>query len=253
MTAKPSLTIIVPAYMEAKNIRATIADVVLAVNSVGLVDYEILIIDCLNKKGEDDGTPQIAEELAKTNPRIRAIHNPYVSLSYKYWQGVGLARYEYVTWVPGDNVIELESLKAIFRAVGQTDIVSCYIANPAARPLKRRIISKLYNFFVNTLFGLHLRYFNSVAVYKTETLRQLPQVAKANAGFSWPAEILIRLIKADHSYVEVPHDIKPDPKKDKAAGFGNFWRRYSPLNTIKTLLKLSWELRVKKKKPGKQN
>lgn len=242
-----SLTIIVPVYMESANVRATVDNVVLAVDYAGIADYEILIIDCKNKKGEDDGTPKIAEELARTNPRIRAIHNPYVSLSYKYWQGVSLARCEYVTWVPGDNVIMLESLKTTFQSVGQAEVVSCYIANPEVRPFTRRINSWLFTFFTNRLFGLHLRYFNSVTICRAELLRSLPQSAKANEGFSFNAEIVIRLAMSGHSHLEIPHIIKPDPKKAQASGFTHFWRRYTPLGIIKRWLGLFWELRIIKR------
>jgi glycosyltransferase involved in cell wall biosynthesis len=242
-----SLSIIVPVYMEAGNIRGTIKNIIWAVNAVGLTDYEILIIDCKKKDGEDDGTPGIAEELSKANHHIRAIHNPYMSLPNKYWQGVFLAKCEYVTWIPGDDVIFPESIKEIFQATGKADVVCCYTMNPEVRPLQRRIISKIFTIFVNLLFGMHLRYFNSITVCKAELLLSLPESAKKNEGFTFNAEILIRLIKSGYNFVEVPHRIKPDPQKAGSSGLKNFWLRYTPLNIMKALFKLFWEIRIKNK------
>lgn len=246
--SKPSLSIIVPAYLEAKNLRGTIQAIILAASEANFTDYEILIIDCLKQNGEHDGTPLLADELAKTDPKIRAIHNPYVTLGYKYWQGVSLAKHEYVTWIPGDNETRPDTIKAVFSAVGQADIICFYTANPWARPWTRRINSWLYTFLVNNLFGLRLRYFNGITIYKTELLSALPDSAKKNIGFSYNAEILARLIKLGrHQYLELPQFINQQPpKKFRWSNFKNFFHRYAPLQTIKKLLKLFWELKTQR-------
>jgi len=243
---KPSISIIVPAYNEAKNLKATVDNILEAADDL-FSDYEILIIDCLDKDGKDDGTPRIADELAKANSRIRAVHNPYVSLGYKYWQGVSLAKYEYVTWIPGDNETMPQTIKTIFQAAGKADIVCSYTMNPEVRPLNLRIFSKLYTAVMNTLFGLKLRYFNGVSIFKTELLRLLPQSAKENTAFSYNAEILVRLIKAGHNYIELPQYIrKQETKKAKFFILGYFLPRYAPLSTIKRIGKLFWAVQIKK-------
>lgn len=244
---KPSLTVIIPAYLEEKNIRATVENVILAITGAGILDYEILIIDCSSQQGKNDATPQIADELAKTNERLRAIHNPYVSLGYKFWQGVDLARSEYVTWIPGDNETELETIKKIFRKVGQADIVCTYTANPEARPLNLRLFSGLYTFVINRLFGLNLRYFNGVVIYKTKLLKALPRSAKENISFSYNVEILVRLIKAGYNYIEIPQSIvRRERSRAKFLNPDYFYSRYDPLETVKRIVKLFWAIKIKK-------
>lgn len=250
----PSLTVIIPAFQEAKNIRDTVANVLAALEQAKIVDYEILIISCQDKEGKDDGTPRLADELAAADPHLRAIRNPYVSLGYKYWQGVALAKYEYVTWVPGDNETLPESLKTIFEAFlnSQTgaqeapDIICAFTANPEVRPMPQRILSQFYTLVVNLLFGLNLKYFNGITVHKTALLRSLPEETKRNEGFSYNAEILVRLIRSGYWYQEVPQFIVPKPHKNiNFLNFANFLLRYGPRDVLRQLLRLFWRLQIK--------
>ena len=237
---KPTISIIVPAFKEAGNLRSAVNSILAAVDDL-FSDYEILIIDCLDKDGTDDGTRKIAEEMARKNPRIKSVQNPYVSLGRKFWQGVDLAKFEYVTWFPGDNETAPETIKKILHFVGKADIAVSYIANMEVRPLKRRIISKTYTFIINILFSLNLRYFNGPPVHKTNLLKSLPSVAKKNEGFSFGAEILVRLIKAGHNYVEVPMYLQPRAYgKAKALSVESF------KDVIARILKLFWEIRIRR-------
>lgn len=243
---KSSLTIIVTAYKEAENIGPTVENILAALDNL-FSDYEILIIDCLDKNGQDDGTREIAEKLAAENPRVKSIQNPYVSLGYKFWQGVSLAGYEYVTWIPGDNETMPETIKEIFRATGRADVVCAYTANPQARSYKRRIVSKTYTLIVNLLFGLHLNYFNGVAVYKTALLKSLPKSVRENEGYTYNTEILVRLIKSGASFVEVPQYIRPQGfKKAESLNPRSFILRYTPLDVIKRIGKLFWAIEIRK-------
>jgi glycosyltransferase involved in cell wall biosynthesis len=236
---KLSISIIVPAYKEAQNLELAVNNILKSADGL-FSDYEILIIDCLDKDGKDDGTRKIADELAGNNPKILAIHNPYVSLGAKYWQGVSLAKYGYISWIPGDNETDAETIKTIFNNTGKADIVCSYTINPEVRSLKRRIISKVYTFFINALFGLNLKYFNGVSVYKASLLKPLLRSAGKNTTFSYNAEILVRLLKAGHHYIEVPQRIR------KQQGRGGFLR-YGPYDTIKMVLKLFWEVEIRGK------
>jgi glycosyltransferase involved in cell wall biosynthesis len=244
---KPSVSIIVPAYKEAANLESTVKTILKSAEGL-FSDYEILIIDCLDKEGRDDGTREIADELAKNNSKICAVHNNFMNLGAKYWQGVDLAKYEYTTWIPGDNETSSETVKKIFQSAGKSDVVCSYTTNPEVRPFKIRIFSRLYTIVVNTLFGLNLRYFNGVNVYKTALLKSLPESAKKNTAFSYNAEILVRLIKNGSKYIEIPQIImKKEHKKTNFLSFGYFIPRYAPLNTIKRILKLFWEVEIRNK------
>lgn len=239
---KSTISIIVPAFKEAGNLRDAVNSILAAVDDL-FAEYEILIIDCLDKDGNDDGTRKIAEEMARENPHIKSVQNPYVSIGYKYWQGVGLAKFEHITFFPGDNETAPETVKEILRSVGKADVVVSYIANMEIRERKRRVVSKIYTFLMNMLFGMNLRYFNGPSVYKVELLKALPPSVKENYGFSYNAEILVRLIKAGHKYIEVPMYLQPRSYGDaKALTTENL------ISVVSRIGKLFWEVQVLRKR-----
>jgi glycosyltransferase involved in cell wall biosynthesis len=236
--SKPTISIIVTAFNEEDNLESAISNILASIDDL-FSNWEILIIDCVDKDGKDDGTRAIAKKLAESNSHIRAIQNPYVNLGYKYWQGVGLAKFEYIIWLPGDNETTPETIKNLFEAAGKADIICSYTVNTTVRSLKRRIISKMYTFIINTLFGLQLRYFNGPSIYKTELLKSLTPAVKKNKSFSYNTEILVRSIKGGHSYVEIPQYIQKRKGKTKALNLKNFF------DVIKNIVKLFWELHHK--------
>ena len=91
----------------------------------------------------------------------------------------------------------------------------------------------------NALFGLNLRYYNGLCVYKKEILTALP---KTENSFAFAAEILIRMLKSGASYVEIPCEIRAQSSgKTSAFSFKNI------LNVISKICRLFWEIRIKRK------
>lgn len=235
---KPTVSIIVLAYNERENLEPTIANILNAVGDLFL-DYEILIVDCVRSDGTDDGTRAIAMRLAMEHPKIRSIQKPSAAIGLKYWDGVRAARFEYVTFLPGDNETTPETIREIFRSVGRADVVATYTANMGVRPFSRRVISRLYTLIMNTMFWMRLRYFNGPSILKASLLKSLPPHAKQNGSFSFNAENLIRLIKGGASFVEIPMYLYPQlNRKTKALNFKNL---FSIMNHI---WRLFWEIQV---------
>lgn len=195
------LTVIVPVYTEAANIQAAVRGALDVLQRAELPAYEIIIVDCKRPDGTDDGTPRLADELARENSAIRVIHNPYVNLGYKYFQGVQAARYDHITWIPGDNENAMDSILETFRHIGEADIIIPYPINPEIRPWSRRFLSRLYIVAYNIAFGLRLRYYNGLSIYRTDQLRRLPQWTES---FAFASEILVFLLKSGAPFVEVP-------------------------------------------------
>ncbi len=234
------LTIMIPVYMEAENIRATIDTVISALNKTRIDDYELLIIDCLRPNGSDDGTPAIAEQLAKENTKIRHIHNnSCVNLGYKYRQGIKEARGEYFMMVPGDNETEEQAVINVLEKLGQADIIIPYTSNPQVRSLSRRITAKVYLFICNIISGLGLKYYNGINLHKTEALRKLP-LKIDNLAYS--ADIIIRSLKSGlaKSYIQVPMPLRPQPDRKTNSFKGN-----NVVDAAFSLLGLFWDIRIR--------
>lgn len=224
-----TLSIIIPAYNEEKNIEAAVKSALAAVNDK-ISDYEILIFD----DGSADKTGEIADLLAKNNPQIKVIHNrPNKGFGYNFIKGVEMAKMEYVTVAPGDNEILPESLRDIFLKIGEADIIAAYHQNPKARSLKRRVLSRCYTAILNLLFGLRLKYYNGPHIFRTDLLRgNMP----STFGFAFPAEVMVKLIKwRGCSYVHVGMKVRPT---GRTAAF----RIKNIVSVFKTIFKLFFEI-----------
>lgn len=228
-----SVAVIIPAMNEEENLSGTVMAVLDELRA-RFSTYEILIVD----DGSTDRTGEIADGLAATNSRIRAIHNSRnLGLGYSYTRGVELARMEYVAWFPGDNEIPRQAIKAILSAIGSAEILVPYIANPNVRTRARRLISGAFVGFLNLIFGLQLRYFNGPCVYSR---RFLMSVSIKSSGFACFAAILIRSILSGHSYAEIP--ILTETRQ---YGRTKAFRLRNLLSVFGTVIELSWDVYVR--------
>jgi glycosyltransferase involved in cell wall biosynthesis len=237
MAEPGSLTIIVPAYNEESNLRGTV-ETVLDVLPGRIRDYEILIFDDCST----DGTPEISDELARGNPGIKAIHNEVNrGLGYNFTKGVQLASKEFVMLLHGDNETRKESVARIFELVGQADIIIPWTANTEVRPLKRRVLSRLFTALMNLLTGLRIKYYNGPCVHRSSLIKNTPMTTW---GFAYMAAVLARLIRSGATYIETPMYLqRRDYGKSKAFKLKNL------VSVSKTLAELFWEFRIIGTKP----
>ena len=235
----PSLTVIIPAYNEVNNLKPTFESTIRALKKSDVADYEIIIITNTRRDGGHDGTPDIADDLAKENLRVRHIHNDaYVNLGFKFRQGVGAASKDYTTWVPGDNETAEVSIADIFGHLGEAEAVISYTANKRVRKWTRRFVSRGFTIFCNILFDLDLKYYNGICIFPTKTLRAVPMKSD---NFAYMAEIIIYLVKSGVKYIEVPMEIKPTTA---SAAF----KFRSVIEVLGTLASLFWRINIKRER-----
>ncbi|MDP1571581.1 MAG: glycosyltransferase family 2 protein [Vicinamibacterales bacterium] len=201
-TASRSISFIVTAMNEEGNLAPTVASVSGALSPRGW-DYEILIVD----DGSTDRTGAIADELAAQDPCIRVHHHPRnLGLHRAYWTGIQLATKEHIGWVAGNNIIPQDALDAILDRMGEADAIFSY-PDFDPRRKRRRWISRSFVILLNTLFGVRLRYYTGPCVYRADVARSLRLISH---GSMMVPELVIRLIKARQSYIEV--DIHPQAR-----------------------------------------
>ncbi len=234
---KPSVSIIVPCYNEAGNIRGTVECIKDALSSSNAFSSsEILIFNDFST----DETGKIAEDIKTKEPCVRVIHNPKnMGFGYNYTEGVRQARKDYIIMVPGDNEIPAEAIRRVLCRAGEADVIIPYTANPEVRPLSRRVISRAFVALINTLFGLSLRYYNGTCLIKSSLLKKVPL---KTWGFAYMAAILVRLLRRGASYEEVGIEIvQRTTGRTKAFAFKNV------VSVVKAILTLFWDVRVKER------
>jgi dolichol-phosphate mannosyltransferase len=196
MDAGRRVSVFLPAYNEVDNLEGSVADIVWAAGHV-LTEYEILIID----DGSIDGTGDLADRLARANPRVRAIHQPQnMGIAAAYERALDEAKLDHFSFLAADGEIARESVRDILGAVGRADIVAPYHQNPWARQFHRRFLTWASTALVNVLFGQRMHYYQGPSIYPVVLARMLP---KSAGGFYFPTQMLIHALHAGYSYVEV--------------------------------------------------
>lgn len=227
-----SLSVIIPAFNEEKNIRAACVEVSRVIEK-HISDYELLVFD----DASQDRTADVVKEIQKGNSRIKLFQNLVnKGLGYNYRAGISTAKCEYAIMVPGDNELVADSLEGILEEIGTTDVIICYSLNPEARPYWRQLISNVFTASLNFLFGLKVRYYNGPSVIRTELAREF---APFTSSFAYMAVILVQLIKGSASYKHVGFRLRHRPH-----GRTKAFRLKNIASVIKDVLALFWKVMV---------
>jgi dolichol-phosphate mannosyltransferase len=193
----PSISILVPAMNEEKNLATTVERIVDAL-SITVEDYEIIIVN----DGSTDGTGVKAGEIATHYPGIRVLHNQKnMGLGYCYAAGYRAATKNFFVYIPGDNTWPTRSFVELFGNLGRADVITSYASNPEVREPVRRFVSRAYTVMLNHLFGRRMHYYNGLTIYPVDFLRREPATT---FGFGFQAEVLLKALAQGLSYIEIP-------------------------------------------------
>lgn len=230
-----SLTLIVPALNEEGNLQPTVLSIQPILEKY-FSDYEILIFN----DASQDQTGKIADELVSRNSKIKVIHNSQtMGLGYNYKRGVELAKKEYISMIPGDNEITVESFEIMFKKLGETDMIIPYTVNPEVRSISRQLLSQGFTFLINKISGLNLKYYNGPVAYRRDLIQSIE--IETNS-FAYQSEALIQLLKAGHTYLETPMYIKAKEfGTTKAFHISNITR------VLQSIIKIFYAVHIQKK------
>lgn len=202
---KKRLSIIVPAFNEAGNIKGAVAKIHLIVPKF-CSNYEIIIIN----DGSRDKTGKIADNIAQMDKKVRVFHNlENKGMGYSYFRGVNEAKFEYLIIVFGDDDHPAESISNILSKIGKADIVIPFYTNlHLSKTWLRHVISITYTHIVNYIANLKVGYYNGITLHKTALVRSVPI---KSTGFGFQAEVIVYLLEHGASYLEV--DVLNDDRK----------------------------------------
>jgi hypothetical protein len=158
-----------------------------------------------------------------------------LGLGCSYQTGIDLARYEYTSWVAGNNLVPREALARIYDRVGERDMVITYILRDV-RGFRRRTMSRAFTTLMNLLFSVRMRYYTGPCVYESAVAKQFTMKAQ---GSLFVAELLVRLLRAGQTYVEV--GLQPLPR---SSGSTKTFRLRNVVDVFLSVMRLFLELRV---------
>src|SRR3984893_5374643 len=151
---KPAgLSVFFPAYNDSGTIASMVIRTVKAASELTR-DFEIIVVD----DGSADSTAEIADELARTYPQVRAVHHP-INRDYgaALQTGFRSATKELIFYTDGDAQYDPAELAVLWTKMSpETDLVNGYKIS-RSDPLHRIIIGRVYHHIVSLLFGLSVR------------------------------------------------------------------------------------------------
>ena len=103
------ISFIVPVY----NCKSFLPDCVSSILSVGIHNYEILLID----DGSNDGSGKLCDELASQYPEIRVIHQANAGVSAARNRGIAEAKGDKILFIDSDDSFDSDTLRTILEGI----------------------------------------------------------------------------------------------------------------------------------------
>jgi glycosyltransferase involved in cell wall biosynthesis len=149
----PSLSVFFPAYNDSGTIASMVIRAVQAAAEL-TPDYEVIVVN----DGSADATAEIADELARRYPHVRAVHHPR-NRGYggALQTGFRSATKDLIFYTDGDAQYDPSEVALLWEKMSAgVDLVNGYKIS-RSDPFHRIVIGRVYHHIVATLFGLKLR------------------------------------------------------------------------------------------------
>ena len=217
-----ALSVVVPAFNEEALLADCIRRLHVTLATLG-VAAEIIIID----DGSRDGTPQVADALARELPGVVVLHQQNQGIGGAFRTGAQQATGEYLILWPADMPAEPADLAPYIAHFGRADvIVGVRAARVGYNPLMR-FNAWLYPKLVALLFGLRLRDVNWIHAYRRTLFNRITLTQR---GIPMLVEALVRLHDLRAGFAEVDVAMKARlGGVPSAARFRVMWRTLTGL------------------------
>ena len=198
------VAVLIPTYNERDNLAAIVGRVRAAVP-----DVDIVVLD----DNSPDGTGEVADALAASDPAVRVIHRPgKEGLGRAYLDGFAWAieaGYDAVVEMDADGSHQPEHLPALLAAAQEADVVigSRWVRGGSIVnwPLHRKALSVGGNVYTRLMLGIPVHDATAgFRVYRTSALRALGLGDVASQGYCFQVDLTWRAVRQELTIVEVP-------------------------------------------------
>ena len=193
-----SLSVVLPAYNEAKNIEVTVSEAISYLRAK-FEQFEIIVVN----DGSVDGTREIVERLSLSNPKIVLVNHP-INLGYgsALRSGFDRASLDYIFFMDSDGQFDISDIDRLIPFIENYNVIVGY-REKRADPFIRSLNTFLYHLFIRLLFGLKIKDMDcAFKMFPRAAYHAIRPIKSGGALFS--AEFLIKLQKNGFTIKEVP-------------------------------------------------
>lgn len=201
-TSLLDLTVVLMLYNEQATLKEVTAELSAVLDSLGR-PWELLIVD----DGSTDGSANMADDLAKSDSRIRVIHHQTNGgLGAVYRTGFNSGRGCHVTFFPADGQFPAHILQIFRPAMDDTDLVLGYLpVRPGA--WMSRTLSATERLMYHALLGPMPR-FQGIMMFRRELLNQLT-LRSDGRGWAIVMEFILRACRKPCRVISLPTVVRP--------------------------------------------
>ena len=231
-----NLSVFFPCYNEEQTIEDTVKNAVSVLEKLNL-EYEVLIIN----DGSSDKTAEVADFLAKSNPRIRVIHHQK-NLGYgeALKSGFYNAKFDTICYNDGDGQFDFAEVEKFLGKIEDSDFVIGYRIKRKDHPI-RSLFAKGWAVSLFLFFGLHLKDVDcGFKMIKKSVLEKIPRLESKRGGMI-NAELAIKIKKYGFKTTQVGVNHYP-----RTAGKPTGANLAVIINSYLDLLRLWWKFLDKK-------
>ncbi|ADQ67977.1 hypothetical protein C499_16352 [Halogeometricum borinquense DSM 11551] len=214
-SAAVAVSVVLPAYNEANTIEDTVETTLQTLSSfLPAGTFEVIVAE----DGCDDRTPELAEQMAADDSRIRHFHSDdRLGRGGALEHAFAAADGDTLVYFDTDLATDMDHLEELVERVrsGEYDVATgsrWMPGNVADRPAKRGVPSRGYNLLVRTFLDSSLRDHQcGFKAFSREVFEDLREDVEDNHWF-WDTEMLVRAQRAGYRVDEFP--VRWTPKGD---------------------------------------
>jgi glycosyltransferase involved in cell wall biosynthesis len=201
----PSISVVLPMWNEEAYVHRAVAAAREVLAEIA-ADWEIILVD----DASTDRTGELADALARQDPRIRVIHNERNrKLGGTLRAGYAAATKDLVVYSDADLPFDFREITRAVRLLDyqQADVLAAYRHDRTAEGPLRTVYTIVYTSLIRLLFQLRVRDVNfSFKLFRRSLLERIE--LKSEGSFI-DAEFLVRARKAGASIIQIGVDYFP--------------------------------------------
>jgi len=203
--ARPSLSLFFPAWNEEDYVERAVTRATQVLSRLS-DDWELIIVN----DASTDRTKEIAQELARKNPRIKVVsHETNLKLGGAMKTGFTHSTKDIVVYSDMDLPFDLNELERALHLMEylEADMICAFRFDRTSEGPKRIVYSFVYNTLIRGLFGVQIKDINFS--FKVMHRRVLESIELKSEGSFIDAELVVKAIKKGFKVFQIGVDYFP--------------------------------------------